>query len=127
MFHPKLLYGTWWIDATSRRVTLTRRISKPSPDPIYPAYVVGDSDKTSETKRVVAFTRSKLGLDQLEDLLRQLLVPVDTPAPVPEAPTVEKLLQCLVAVVSPPESVGLEKMLWSFLSGQQQHRQPPRQ
>ena len=26
-----------------------RRVSKPSPDPIYPAYVVGDSDKISET------------------------------------------------------------------------------
>ena len=49
---------------------------------------------------------------------------MDTPAPVPEAPTVEKLLQRLVAetqsrpllVVGPPELVGLEKMLRSFLS-----------
>ena len=33
-----------------------RRISKPSPDPIYPAYVhvVGDSDNIVETRRVVA-------------------------------------------------------------------------
>ena len=60
---------------------------------------------------------------------------VDTPAPIPEVPAVEKLLQHLVAetqshplpVVSPPESVGLEKMLRSFLSGQQQTRPPPRQ
>ena len=29
-----------------------RRISKPSPDLIHPAYVVGDSDNISETKRV---------------------------------------------------------------------------
>ena len=70
-----------------------RRISKPSPDPIYPAYVVGDLDIISETKRVAAVTRP----DQLEDLLRRLLATVDTPAPVPEAPTVEKLLQRLVA------------------------------
>ena len=48
---------------------------------------------------------------------------------------VEKLLQCLVAetqshpspAVSPPEWVGLEKMLRSFLSGQQQTRPPHRQ
>ena len=88
-----------------------RRVSKPSPDPIYPAYVVGDSDKISETTRVAAVTRMKSGPDQLEDLLRRLL-------------TVEKLLQRLVAetqshppqVVSHPESVGLEKMLRSFLS-----------
>ena len=71
-----------------------RRIIKPSPDPIYPAYVVGDSDKISETKRVAAVTRTNSGPDQLEDLLRWLLAAVDTPAPVP---TVEKLLQRLVA------------------------------
>ena len=78
---------------------------------------MGDSDKISETKWVAAVTRPKSGSDQLE------------------APTVEKLLQRLVAetqsrpspVVSPPESVGLEKMLRSFLSGQQQARQRPRQ
>ena len=113
-----------------------RRVSKPSPDPIYPAYVVGDSDKISETTRVAAVTRQKSGPDQLEDLLRRILTAVDTPAPIPEVPVVEKLLQRLVAetqsrlplVVSPPESMGLEKMLRSFLSGQQQQqRQPPRQ
>ena len=110
-----------WVSQADPEV---RRISKPSPDPIYPAYVVGDSDKISETKRVAAVTRPKSGPDQLEDLFRRLLVAVDTPAPVPEAPTVEKLPS---PVVSPPESVGLEKMLRSFLSGQQQARPPPRQ
>ena len=50
-----------------------RRVSKPSPDPIDPAYVVGDSDNISETKRVAAVTRPKSGPDQLEDLLRRLL------------------------------------------------------
>ena len=87
----------------------------------------GTRTKISETKRVAAVTRPKSGPDQLEDLLRRLLAAVDTPAPVPEAPTVEKLLQRLVVetqsrpspVVSPPELVGLEKMLRSFLSGQQ--------
>ena len=110
-----------------------RRVSKPSPDPIYPAYVVGDN--ISEMTRVAAVTRPRSGPDQLEDLLRRLLMAVDTPAPTPEVPAVEKLLQRLVAetqsrpspVVSPPESVGLEKMLRSFLSGQQQARPPPRQ
>ena len=97
--------------------------------------MVGDSDNISETTQVAAVTRQKLGPDQLEDLLRWLLTAVDTPAPIPEVPAVKKLLQRLVAetqirpspVVSPPESVGLEKMLQSFLSGQEQQRQPPRQ
>ena len=69
------------------------RVSKPSPDP---AYVVGDSDKISETTRVAVVTRPKSGPDQLEDLLRRILTAVDTPAPIPEVPAVEKLLQRLV-------------------------------
>ena len=103
-----------------------RWVSKPSPDPIYPAYVVGDSDNISETTHVAAVTRLKSGPDQLEGLLRRLLATGDIPAPIPEIPAVEKLLQHLVAetqsrpppVVSHPESVGLETMLRSFLSGQ---------
>ena len=105
--------------------TAARRVSKPSPDPIYPAYVVGYLDNISETTRVAAVTRLKSGPDQLEDLLRRLLTTVDTPAPIPEVPVVEKLLQRLVAetqsrpppVVSHPESMGLETMLQSFISG----------
>ena len=95
---------------------------------------MGDSEGINETKQVTAVTRPQSSPDQLKDLLRRLLAAVDTPAPAPEVPTVEKLLQRLVAetqsrplpVVGPPESVGLEKMLRSFLSGQQQARQPPR-
>ena len=60
-----------------------RRVSKPSPDLIYPAYVVEDSDNISETKRVAAVTRPKSGPDQLEDMLRRLLAAVAAPAPVP--------------------------------------------
>ena len=55
---------------------------------------------------------------------------MDTPAPIPEVPAVEMLLQHLVAetqsrpppAVSPPEPAGLEHMLRSFLSGQQQRQ-----
>ena len=118
---------------------VVRGVSKPSPDSIDPAYVIDDSDNISETKRVVAVTRPKSGPHQLEDMLRRLLAAVATPAPVPalvpEVPAVEKLLQCLVAetqsrpppVVSPPESVGLEMLLQSYLSGQQPVRPQTRQ
>ena len=99
--------------------------SKPSPDPIYPTYVVEDSDNISETKRVAAVTRLKSGPDQLEDILRRLMAVIATrlryPALVPDVPAVEKLLQ------RPPESVGLEKLLRSFLSGQQPVRPQTRQ
>ena len=73
------------------------QISKSIPDPIFPAYVVGDSDNICETKRVAVVTRPKSGPDPLEDMLRRLLAavatPASVPAPVPEAPAVEKLLQ----------------------------------
>ena len=54
------------------------RVSKPSPDPIYPAYVVVDSDHVGETLRVVAVTKPKSPPDQLEDLLRRLLANMAT-------------------------------------------------
>ena len=109
---------------------VVRQVSKPSPDQTYPAYVVGDSDSISETTWVAAVTRPRSGPDQLEDLLRRLLLAVDPPAPIPEVPPIEKLLQRLVTEtqsrpsldVSPPASAGLEQMLRLFLSGQQPTR-----
>ena len=66
-----------------------RWVSKPSPDPIYPTYVVGDSDSISEMTRVAAVTGLRSGPDQLEDLLRRLLMAVDTQTPIPEVPPYE--------------------------------------
>ena len=114
-----------------------RRVSKPSPDPIYPAYVVGDSEHVGETLRVAAVTKPKSPPDQLGDFLRRLLANMAAQVPVPEVPTVEKLLQRLVAetqgrqpaAVRPPESVGLGNLFRSYPSGQQtsgpQTRQRP--
>ena len=116
-----------------------RRVSKSGPEPIYPAYVVGDSDNGVDEIWVVAVTKLKSPPDQVEDLLRRLLAgmasPTPVPAPVPEVPMVEKLLQRLVAEtqrcqpapVIPPEPVGLEKLLQSYLSGQQTSGQQSRQ
>ena len=61
------------------------------------------SDHVGETIREAAVTKPKPPPDQLEDLLRWLLADVAAPVPVPalvqEVPTVEKLLQCLVAEI----------------------------
>ena len=81
-------YGTWWIGAASGRAMLTRRfVGLVNLVRIYPAYVVGDSDSISETTRVAVVTRPRSGPDQLEDLLRWLLMAVDPPAPIPEVPS----------------------------------------
>ena len=105
-----------------------RWVSKPGPEPIFPAYVVGDPDKVVEEIQVAAVTKPKSPSDQVEDLLRRLLAgmvfPAPVPAPVPEVPMVEKLLQCLVAETQirqpapmvTPESAGVETLLRSLLS-----------
>ena len=78
-----------------------RRVSKPGPEPVYPAYVVGVSDDGVDEVWVATVNQPKSPPDQVEDLLRRLLTsiahPVPVPAPVPEVPMVEKLLQRLVA------------------------------
>ena len=119
--------------------TEIRRVSKPGPEPMYPAYVVGDSDKVVEEIRVAAVTKSKSTPDQGEDLFRRLLagvaIPAPVPAPVPEVPVVEKLLQRLVAEtqirqpapVVTSEPAGLETLLRSLLLGQMAPVQQPRQ
>ena len=73
-----------------------RRVRKPIPDLTYPAYVVGDADMTSGATRVAAVTGQRSGTNQQEDLLRRLLTTAESPAPPPEVPAVEKLLQRLV-------------------------------
>ena len=87
------------------------RVSKPGPEPIYPAYVVGESDKVLDEIRVAAVTTPKSTPDQVEDLLRRLLAgvapPAPVPAPAPEFSMVEKLLQRLVA-----ESRFASLLLW---------------
>ena len=62
-----------------------RRISKPSPEPIYPAYVVGDSDNVVEEIRVTAVTNPMSTPDQVEDLLRRLLAGMASPGSGPSS------------------------------------------
>ena len=100
-----------------------RRVSKPGPEPVYPAYVVGESDDGVDEVQVATINQP----DQVEDLLRRLLTSMAPPVPVlAPVPMVEKLLQRLVvenqrrppAPVIRDEPVGLEKLPRSYLSGQ---------
>ena len=113
-----------------------RRMGKPSQDPTYPTYAVGDTDSDNEVTRVAAVTGLRSGQNQLDDLLRHIISTVERPAPKPEISDMAKLLQQLVreppsrppAVVNPPVPTALEQMLRSFLDGQRQRQcQPPRQ
>ena len=103
-----------------------RRMSKPTPDPTYPAYAVGDIDSDNEVTRVAAVTGLRSDQNQLEDLLRRVISTVERPAPKPELSDMEKLLQQLAreppnrptTAVNPPVPTTLEQMLRSFLDGQ---------
>ena len=112
-----------------------RRMGKPSQDPTYPAYAVGDTDSDIGVTRVAAVTGLRSGQNQLEDLLRHVISTAERLAPKPEISDMAKLLQQLLreppsrppAVVKPPVPMALEQMLRSFLDGQRQRqRQPPR-
>ena len=104
-----------------------RRVSKPSLDPTYPAYIVGDADRISGTTRVAKVTGQRS-----EDLLRRLLTTVEAPALTLEVPAVETLLQRLVTetqsrpppVVSPPAPTELEQSMRSLLAGQRRRQRP---
>ena len=113
-----------------------RRMSKATPDPMYPAYAVGDTDSDNEVTRVAAVTGLKSDQNQLADSLRRVISTAEHPALKPEISDMAKLLQQLgrealnrpPAVVNPPVPTTLEQMLRSFLDGQRQRqRQPPRQ
>ena len=113
-----------------------RRIGKPNPDPTYLTYAVGDADSDNEATRVAAVTGQRSGQNQLEDLLRRVILTAKRPAPKLEVSDIEKLLQQLVrepqnrppAVVNPLVPTTLEQLLGSFFDGQRQRqRQPPRQ
>ena len=49
----------------------SRQLTKPNPDPICPAYVVGEADFNTETTRMAELTGHNLEFHQLEDLLRR--------------------------------------------------------
>ena len=95
---------------------------------------VGDTDSDNETTRVAVVTGQRSGQNQVEDLLRQVILTAERPAPKPEVSDAEELIQKMVretqsrppVVIGPPVPTTLEQMLCSFLDGQRQ-RPPPRQ
>ena len=62
-------YRIWESQADSD----VRRISKPGPNRAFLTYVVSDSERGTDNRRVVALTTSQSTPDQLETLLRRLL------------------------------------------------------
>ena len=51
-----------------------RQISKPNPEPTYPTYAVNESEHGAEAVRVVTVNKPNNSLDQVEELMKRLLV-----------------------------------------------------
>ena len=108
-----------------------RRVSKPMPEPAYPAYVVNEPEYETEPVRVVTVNKPNSSVDQMEELVKRLLAvltpAVPTPTKSPETSPMDKVVQLLLletekrkpAPQAPAESAGLEAMLRTYLAEQQ--------
>ena len=115
-----------------------RRVSKPMPEPAYPAYVINESDYETEPVRVVTMNKPNSSVDQMEELLKRLLTvltpAVPTPAKTPETSPMDKLVQLLLSETAqrkpvppvPAERAEVETMLRTYFAEQQSSRQQPR-
>ena len=119
--------------------TETRRVSKPVPEPVYPTYVVGQSDYDDEPVCVVSVNKQNNQMDQADELLKKLLEALTTaaspPIRTPEVTPLEKLTQLLISETvkrepppppTPVEPTGLEALLQTYFTGQQSPGLGPR-
>ena len=63
-----------------------RRVSKPMPEPAYPAYVVKKSEYDSDQVRTVTVNRPESSVDDSNELLRKLVAMLTPVAPAPTNP-----------------------------------------
>ena len=114
------------------------RVSKPVPEPVYPTYVVGQTDYDDEPVCVVSVNKQNNQMDQTDEMLKKLLEALTTAAPPPirppEVTPLEKLTQLLMsetvkrepAPPTPVEPTSLEALLQTYFTGQQSPGLGPR-
>ena len=96
------------------------RTRKPTTDPMYPTFTVGETDSNNEITKVVAVTEPKSDQHKLMEVIRRTLANTEVPNPKPEIPDILEWLQQLLRELVPNT---LERTLKSLFDGQ---RQPPR-
>ena len=100
------------------------RTRKPTTDPTYPTFTVGETDSNNEITKVAAVTEPKSDQHKLKEVIRRTLANTELPNPKPEIPDILERLQQLLRELVPNT---LEQTLKSLFDGQQQRqRQPPR-
>ena len=115
-----------------------RRVGRPVPEPAYQSYVVNEPEYDTKAVHVVTVDKPSDSVDQLEVLLKRLLVgltpTVPTPVKIPEVSPMDKLVQLLLTetnrnkpvIPAPVEPEGLETLLRSFLTARQPLQQQAR-
>ena len=77
-----------------------RRVSKPIPEPAYPAYMIKKPEYEDEPVRTVTVNRPESYVDQSKELLKKLLAiltpAVPAPARAPEPSSMDTLVQLLI-------------------------------
>ena len=103
----------------SHGATETQRVSKPVPEPVYPTYVVGQSDYDDEPVCVVSVNKQNNEMDQADELLKKLLEALTTaaspPIRTPEVTPLEKLTQLLISETvkrEPVPPLRLNRRVW---------------
>ena len=100
------------------------RTRKPTPNPMYPTFTVGETDSNNEITRVAAVTKLKSDQHKLMEVIRRTLSNTERPNPKPEIPDILERLQQLLRESVPNT---LEQTLKSLFNGERQRqRQPPR-
>ena len=100
------------------------RTRKPTPEPMYPTFAVGESDSNNETTRVAAVTEPKSDEHKLMEMIWRMLSNTERPNPKPEIPDILERLQQLLRESVPN---ALEQTFRPLFDGQwQRQRQPPR-
>ena len=115
-----------------------RRVSRPTPEPVYPAYMIKKPEYEDEPVRTVTVNRPESSVDQSKELLKKLLAiltpVVPAPARVPEPSSMDKLVQLLAGKLAkntpvppaPAEPMKLETMLRTYFGGKQSPNQQSR-
>ena len=91
------------------------RTRKPTPDPKYPTFAVGETDSNNEITRVAVVTEPKSDQHKLMEGIRRILSDTERPNPKPEIPDILERLQQLLRESVPNT---LEQTLKSLFDGQ---------
>ena len=99
-----------------------RRTSKPTPDPVYPTSMVGETDSNNEITRVAAVTELKSDQHQLMEGIGCGVSNTERPNPKPE---IQDILGLLQQLLRKPVPKTLEQILRSLFDGQRQRQRQP--